>query len=629
MIMFFRKFSETWIAKFLLILIALSMGGLFGLGQMTSFWGQSNDVIRVGDRAVRPQELARDVDKKAQQMKALTGQYVSIPSLLTMGILPQIISEKVTNLLSVTMIEDLSLAVSSNAVGVYLTNNPVFQTQTGAYDPQAVAQYRILHQMSEEEFVQASKEELLRQQITGALHDIIVAPDKMNDIIYTQQNERRDLETILLPLASVQISSQPTEKELREYYDVMSENLYAPEYRQIQVLRLLPGKIGDLVAVSDEQLRAVYEQNIAAYSTAEKRRVDQILVKDKAVADELFNELTADNFRQIAKEKAGQDEQTTDLGLIAKTEVIEEVGDAAFDAKVGQVLPPIETNFGYHILLVREIEKSTQTPFEKVKDEIKESIQSQKTYDVLTEKSKTLDNALGEGQSLTDAAKLIGMDVTEVVWVDAAGLLDDGKTEAKLPRELVQQVFSLKTGDSSLLYDYEKGFVVAQVQDIKHSTQKEFDQVQDELKAEWKRDQQIQQAQAFSDKVFAEAKQAKDFAALAKKYNLETENLNDVRRADVQKMSPQIIADLFDAKQGNVLLVPVSEHDHIIVKVAKITPADKEDTVSQALFKTALDQQLAESLYQEILLYYGQKNKVEINQELIAETFKQYTQNSK
>lgn len=52
MIMFFRKLSESWIAKLLMILLSISMMMLFGISGMTSMWGKDDTAIVVGSEHV-------------------------------------------------------------------------------------------------------------------------------------------------------------------------------------------------------------------------------------------------------------------------------------------------------------------------------------------------------------------------------------------------------------------------------------------------------------------------------------------------------------------------------------------------------------------------------------------------
>jgi len=185
----------------------------------------------------------------------------------------------------------------------------------------------------------------------------------------------------------------------------------------------------------------------------------------------------------------------------------------------------------------------------------------------------------------------------------------------------VQKMFRVRTGDSSPLYPYQGGFIVAELMDIKPSVLKTYEQSKDLLVAEWTKDRQHKNAADFAQKILTEAQKAKTLSAIAKKHDLKTQDLKDVRRQDITEILPNEADTLFKTNENDIRLIGVNETDYIIVKTTKVNAADQEDTVMKNLFTNALSQQMAESLYQQILAYYEQSNKIEINQPLIKEFF--------
>ena len=72
-----------------------------------------------------------------------------------------------------------------------------------------------------------------------------------------------------------------------------------------------------------------------------------------AKAQELFEKANAANFAELAKDNSTDPTaklNNGDLGFFGRESMIKEFADAAFDAKVGQIVGPVETEFGYHII---------------------------------------------------------------------------------------------------------------------------------------------------------------------------------------------------------------------------------------------------------------------------------------
>ncbi|MBP9694955.1 MAG: protein translocase subunit SecD [Candidatus Magasanikbacteria bacterium] len=79
------------------------------------------------------------------------------------------------------------------------------------------------------------------------------------------------------------------------------------------------------------------------------------LTKDesKQKAEEIFNQANANNFAELAKANSsdpGSKDKGGDLGVFPKGAMVPSFDAAVFSAKVGQIVGPIETDFGYHVI---------------------------------------------------------------------------------------------------------------------------------------------------------------------------------------------------------------------------------------------------------------------------------------
>lgn len=75
--------------------------------------------------------------------------------------------------------------------------------------------------------------------------------------------------------------------------------------------------------------------------------------KAKEKAQELYNQANADNFVQLAKDNStdtGSKDAGGDLGWFSKGMMVTEFEEAVFNAQVGQIVGPVETQFGFHII---------------------------------------------------------------------------------------------------------------------------------------------------------------------------------------------------------------------------------------------------------------------------------------
>lgn len=132
------------------------------------------------------------------------------------------------------------------------------------------------------------------------------------------------------------------------------------------------------VKVTDEDVSSYYAENKATYGQPEGRDVRHILVKTKALADDIYSQLKAGgDFAALAK-KYSEDPGSKDQGgklTIARGQTVAPFDQTAFLLKVGTISRPVKTEYGYHIIEpLSDIKPAKQTPLKDVKESIKQQL---------------------------------------------------------------------------------------------------------------------------------------------------------------------------------------------------------------------------------------------------------------
>ncbi len=167
----------------------------------------------------------------------------------------------------------------------------------------------------------------------------------------------------------------------------LSEEQVREDVRASVVQNKLYTKITDSVAVSDSDIDAYYKKNKQQYVLPESRDVRHILVKKKALADQLYQQLlSGGNFAALAK-KYSQDPGSKATGgklTISKGRQVPEFDKAAFALKVKELSKPIKTQYGWHIIeALTAIKKASTTPLSEVRPQIRQQLLQQKKQDAM------------------------------------------------------------------------------------------------------------------------------------------------------------------------------------------------------------------------------------------------------
>ncbi len=247
--------------------------------------------------------------------------------------------------------------------------------------------------------------------------------------------ERRGASFLFLTSTDAGQIPEPTEDELKTWYDANKGQFLAPELRSASILAVDPEKLAKPDAVSDEDVRKAYDLNKERYGAPEKRTIQQIVFPDAAAAEAARKEIEPEprpssRWPRPRHRRQGSDPRTlTRDGLFDKN-----VGDAAFALPEGGVSEPVQGRFGTVLLRVTKIEPGTVKPFEEVASEIRQGLALQRARDsVESTPRRHRGSALG-GKSLAEIAADRQIALVAVDGVDAQGKAADGKPVTHHPR---------------------------------------------------------------------------------------------------------------------------------------------------------------------------------------------------
>lgn len=148
------------------------------------------------------------------------------------------------------------------------------------------------------------------------------------------------------------------------------------------------------IAVTEEEMQANYQNNQQAYTKGETVSAKHILVDSEEKCKEVLEAINAgektfeDAAREFSSCPSGQ--RGGDLGEFGKGQMVKEFEDAAFSAEIGQVVGPVQTQFGCHLIKVEKKNEATVASFEEVKETIRRNILQQKQNSVYSKEIQNL-----------------------------------------------------------------------------------------------------------------------------------------------------------------------------------------------------------------------------------------------
>lgn len=133
-------------------------------------------------------------------------------------------------------------------------------------------------------------------------------------------------------------------------------------------------------AVTDEALQAAYDARFKDAAPQTEYSAAHILVATQEEADAIKSELAGGaDFAEIAKAKStdtGSGANGGDLGWFGLGMMVKPFEDAVVAAKVGEVSGPIQTDFGFHLILVKETRVAEKPTLDQLRDELAAEVEN-------------------------------------------------------------------------------------------------------------------------------------------------------------------------------------------------------------------------------------------------------------
>ena len=128
--------------------------------------------------------------------------------------------------------------------------------------------------------------------------------------------------------------------------------------------------------VTDDEVRARYDKQMADTPPVNEVKARHILVKTNEEALEIVKQLDAGgDFEAIAKEKSadtGSGAQGGDLGYFGPGQMVPEFEKAAFALEIGAYTKePVQSQFGWHVIKVEDKRAQQPPAFDAVKEEVR------------------------------------------------------------------------------------------------------------------------------------------------------------------------------------------------------------------------------------------------------------------
>lgn len=591
---------------------------VWGIGDIFRGAGRAQTVAEVGDVEIGAQEFAQTLTREMNRLSQRFGGRLELEQARALGIVDQVIGQMVGRALFDQKADDMGLMVTEEQIRQRITEEPAFRNELDQFDRNQFALILQRSGLSEQAYVQSLRREILREQIATAVTDALDAPKDLADVLYRYRAQERIAQVIVIPKSGIADIPEPDAATLEAFYQDVSSDFMAPEYRAVSYIHLQAADLASEVAVSDAEVEQEFEARKEDFAVPEKRRIEQIvfLEEEKAqAAKQLLDE--GQTFEAVAEQLSGQ--PPVDLGMTEKDQLPDELADEAFALEPDAISAPIKSAFGWHLVKVREVEPAAVPQLDQLRDELRGDLAMARAIESMVSIANQLDDELASGATLDEAAQRLNLEVERLEAVDRDGQGRDGTPVADLPgARFLEVAFETDPGSESLLTETNEGdYFVVRVDGVTPAEVRPLAAVRDDVLDLWRDAQRAERTTAIANDIAERARQGETLEDIASAEGYEVQTLDPLTRFDADPEalpSPELPATLFELEKGEVETVS-GQDGAVVVRLREVRPADPATADAQvATLRAGLAAAMRTDVLEQFVASLRDQYGVEINQ---------------
>ena len=631
-----------WVLWAVIAVFVIFVFADWGMGAAGGGGGDIGYAAKVGPSKITEAEFRREYVQAEDRYRQMYGQSFSPELARALNLPSQVLNSLVDRRLLRVEAERLGLSVSDDEVTARILQmrdqqgNLLF-VKDGVFVGEAMYRRMLAGaNLSPEGFEADTREQVLMEKLNRFVTESTFVGEDELKADFEGRTVTAKIAYALLPAPAVSPESIP-DADAEAHFKANAAAYELPERRKGKYLLVEAAQLRTAAAakVTEADIAAEYSSNMDTYRKGEEVSVRHILYKSdgtpagdaaaRGKADSAVKRIKGGaDFAALAKaesEDAGSKDAGGDLGSVPRGRMVKEFEDAAFAAAQGEVVGPVKSPFGFHVLQVTARSAERVQPLFEVAASIRARLEEQRASDEARRLARELADRigkLGKKPSDDDLRKLTRAGVT----FNETELLARGDAPAGIGPNpsFMQLLFELPVGEVSDPVATARGEAILKPVEVKAAGPAAFADVKARVKADLVARKQEESALAAARAAMTPGASVEDVARAA--------GVSVQTPAAFPKAGPvpglgaskALLDAAFAAAPGETTgPVWIAGRGAAIFRVLEKTSFDAEAFArDKATAMDRLRQQKAGRLFQSLVQRLRAEASIEVNRELLA-----------
>jgi peptidyl-prolyl cis-trans isomerase D len=380
------------------------------------------------------------------------------------------------------------------------------------------------------------------------------------------------------------------DEDVQAYYDARPDEFRAPESVDFEYVELRRDAIAEDVEISEDVLQQYYEDNSGRFLQDEQRQARHIMIlfgDDEAAAEEEASALAAraqagEPFEDLARQYSddgGSAQQGGDLGLVMQSQMPGALGDAIFSMSQGEIVGPVRTEFGFHVVKLDAVVEGGPLPLDQVRGELLQELRQQGVEQRYLDLERQLADAVFDAETMQDVADSTGLEVKTVSEFTRSGGEPFGANQAVIDAVYDPLVFAERQISDLIEVSADRSIMV-RVTDYHEEARRPLEEVKQDIVFAMQSERALNIIDDRSRRLREALEEGADFEQMA--FQLEANYQPDLTIERVQDdIDPALLDAIFRAKKpspGNARLgsTITTVGDYVVFMVKAVIPGRPE-----------------------------------------------------
>ena len=419
------------IMQILLIILIFPSFVLFGVDGYQRFNEKSVVAASIDGREISVAEWEQAHKNEVERMRAsMPGMDVAMfdtPVMKFMS-LERIVRSRVLESSAAKLNIKISDQKLVNSIGE-VDSFAALKKADGSFDIEKYKAFLSAQGMTPDVFESRIRSDLAVRQVIGGVNASSFSPTSQAAISLDAFLQQREIQVSIFSASDYLDVSKPTEEDIQTYFQANAQDYQTTETVDIEYVVLDLPTVEKTINVSETELKAYFEQNQNLLKAKEERRASHILIsasKEANAAEKKSALEKAQNllgtlrkspqlFADLAKKNSqdpGSSSSGGDLDFFARGAMVKPFEEVAFSLKKGEISEVVETEFGYHIILVTDIKSSGAASFAEAKSALEQELKKDLAKKKFAELAEQFTNLVYEqSDSLQPVSQKFKLDI--------------------------------------------------------------------------------------------------------------------------------------------------------------------------------------------------------------------------